>query len=270
MPADREGNAEKIAVLMYHRIGAALNAWERKYCVSPDRFAAHMQALARGGYTACSMEQFIAWLRGRSTLPARAFLLTFDDGFSGVREHGQPVLERLGWPATVFLVSGLLGRQDSWTVGENPDGKMHPLLTADEVCEMRAAGFTFYSHTCSHKDLTQLSDTELESELRQSRLRLAELLREDIPYLAYPYGRYDDRVRNAAIAAGYEAAFSVQPGFNRAGSDAYGLRRLDVFGTDTPGALLRKITLGTNDGSRVSAARYVIRRAAARMGLPTR
>jgi peptidoglycan/xylan/chitin deacetylase (PgdA/CDA1 family) len=70
-----------------------------------------------------------------------------------------------------------------------------------------------------------------------------------VDFLAYPYGHYDDRVLNAARAAGYRAAFSVQPGFNRRDVDRFRLRRLDVFGTDTARALVRKITLGSNDGS---------------------
>lgn len=270
MSENRGTNADKVVVLMYHRIGAAQNSWERKYCVSPEYFASQMHALARSGYSACSMDQFIAWLHGHVTLPQRSFLITFDDGFRAVREQAQPVLAQLGWPATVFLVSGLLGQQDAWTADANPSGTMYPLLTADEVLEMRAAGFTFYSHTRSHKDLTTLDDVELEDELRRSRLELAELLGEKIPYLAYPFGRYDERVRSAAIAAGYDAAFSVQPGFNRPGLDPYRLRRLDVFGTDTPAALLRKVTLGSNNGSLANAVRYTVRQAARRMGLALR
>ena len=38
-------SAQRIPVLMYHRIGSAHNDWERKYCVSPETFAAHMDTL---------------------------------------------------------------------------------------------------------------------------------------------------------------------------------------------------------------------------------
>ncbi len=86
----------------------------------------------------------------------------------------------------------------------------------------------------------------------------------------YPYGRYDERVRQAAIDAGYAAAFSVQPGFNRPGLDPYRIRRLDVYGTDTAAALARKMALGTNDGSVAHTARYAVGRAAARLGLRDR
>ena len=104
--------AESVIVLMYHRIGYAHNDWERKYCVSPERFAAQMEALAGRGMSAVDIDDFVGWLDGRQPLPKGGFVLTFDDGFRGVREHALPVLERYGWPATVFLVTDLIGKQD--------------------------------------------------------------------------------------------------------------------------------------------------------------
>ncbi len=86
-------------------------------------------------------------------------------------------------------------------------------------------------------------------------------------YLAYPYGRYDERVLRQARHAGYRAAFSVQPRLNRPDVDRFRLRRLDVFGTDTPAMLRRKITLGSNDGRLTAALRYNADRALTRLGI---
>jgi peptidoglycan/xylan/chitin deacetylase (PgdA/CDA1 family) len=46
-------------------------------------------------------------------LPPRAIALTFDDGYRDNLEVGAPVLERLGLPATFFLVPGILDGQVS-------------------------------------------------------------------------------------------------------------------------------------------------------------
>jgi peptidoglycan/xylan/chitin deacetylase (PgdA/CDA1 family) len=252
---------------MYHRVGAAHNDWEHKYCVSPQRFAAHMRALADTGWHAVTIADFFAWLDGRTELPEHAFLLTFDDGFLGVYEHAAPVLTALGWPVTVFLVSQLIGQRDTWCEAHNPSGVTYPLLHATHIRELLGQGFSFHSHTRSHADLPTLSDQQLSDQLAGARADLQALLGEDVPYLAYPYGRYDDRVLHAAVAAGYQAAFSVQPGFNRRDIDRYRLRRLDVFGTDTAAALKRKITLGSNDGSLGNSLRYGGNRVLARLGL---
>lgn len=245
---------------MYHRVGMANNAWEHRYCVTPDRFSRHMHHLAELGRQPCTLDEFFTWLAGEGDLEDGSFLLTFDDGFLGVYEHAVPVLRELGWPATVFLVSDLIGKQDIWTRSENPAGLTFPLLDQKQIDAMRDTGFTFHSHTCRHPDLTSLSDEALTHELAASRQELERLLQQPVQYLAYPYGRHDDRVIAASRDAGYLAAFSTQPGFNRQTVDRFRIRRLDIYGTDTPGMLERKLHFGSNDGSWRHALRYYSKR----------
>lgn len=261
-------SAVRIPVLMYHRIGPSHNARERRFCVTPKQFAQHMQLLADKGYQACSCDEFIGWLRGDITLPDKSFHITFDDGYMGVYEHALPVLHELGWPATMFLVSGLIGGSDIWCQKENHSSAGHPLVGLSEIEAMQKNGFCFYSHSRSHADLTALSDQALQQELRESKADLESLLGIPAPFLAYPYGRYDEHTVKAAQAAGYEAAFATRSGFNRIGQDPFRIRRIDVFGTDTPRQLLRKITLGANDGSLTYSVRYYIRRILARFNSP--
>lgn len=259
--------ANRIPVLMYHRVGDAHNDWERKYCISPQGFAAQMHALEAKGWQAISLDDFVAWLDARHEVPERSFLLTFDDGFLGVYEHAAPVLQAIDWPATVFLVSNLIGQHDSWCERHNPSGATYPLMDAGHIRELQDRGFRFESHTRGHADLPTLDDDALHAELAGARADLTRLLGRPVNYLAYPFGRYDERVATAAQTAGYVAAFSTQPGFNRREVSRHGLRRLDVFGTDSPAALLRKISLGTNDGSLGNTLRYRAGRLLARIGL---
>jgi peptidoglycan/xylan/chitin deacetylase (PgdA/CDA1 family) len=259
--------AERVVVLMYHRVGQPVNAWERKYCVTKERFEGQMRALAAQGMSACSLQDFVAWLQGQRPLPEYAFLLTFDDGFLGVYQQALSVLSRFGWPATVFLVSGHIGATDEWTASENPSGRTYPLLGAREIAMMRRQAITFQSHSRRHRDLTTLNAGQLADELAGSKRDLEALLESPVDYLAYPYGRYDENVVDAAKNAGYRAAFSVQPGFNRPDVDPFRIRRLDVFGTDTPAQLVRKVRFGSNNGSVPAALRYYGTRLLERAGI---
>ncbi len=258
--------AVRVPVLMYHRVGEAHNDWEARYAISPANFAAHMRALARKGYRAIGIDALVDWLEGGPPLPEGAILVTFDDGFRGVREHALPVMESLGWPFTVFLVSDLIGQEDHWTRASNPDGVTHPLLDADEIRDMQKRGVSFHSHTRSHASLPTLDDGALAEQLAGSRQALAELLGKEVAYLAYPFGHVDARVVAATRAAGYRAAFSTRSGFNRQDVDRFLIRRIDVFGTDTPAMLSRKVRLGCNDGSLGHAARYYVERLKSRIG----
>ncbi len=250
---------------MYHRIGIAHNAWEARYTIGAAHFAAHMRTLAGAGYRPVAIDALVAWLEGGVALPEGACLLTFDDGFRGVREHALPLLESLGWPFTVFLVSDLIGGQDVWTVGSNPSGQTYPLLDADEIRDMQGRGCSFHSHTRSHARLPTLDDADLADQLAGSRAALARLLGRKVDYIAYPYGQLDERVEAATRAAGYRAAFATQPGFNRSDVNRFRIRRLDIFGSDTPAMLLRKLHLGSNDGSLLQFGRYYLARLASHL-----
>jgi hypothetical protein len=82
-------------VLMYHLIGEVHNDRERKYMVTPRRFAQQMEALARVGMCAVGIDAFVAWVEGRSRLEQGSFLSTIDDGFLGVRDYAAAVLREL-------------------------------------------------------------------------------------------------------------------------------------------------------------------------------
>lgn len=249
---------------MYHRVDRPQNAAERKYCIEPERFSVHVQALARAGWQAVSADSFLDWLDGKQTLPEHSFVLTFDDGFLGVCEHAHPVLKALNWPATMFLVSGLIGQTDSWPKTGKPVAHNYPLLDRHQIGIMQREGWRFHGHSRNHCDLTTLSETELDEQVSGCREDLV-ALGLNPRFFAYPYGRFGEREASAVRSAGYEAAFSVQPGFNRQDVDRMRIRRLDVFGTDTPAMLLRKITLGGNDGSLTEYARSLTRRFTARL-----
>ena len=262
--------AQRVPVLMYHRVGESRNDWESRYAIAPGSFARHMQTLSARGYHAVGIEALVSWLEGGPSLPEGALLITFDDGFRGVREHALPVLEKLGWPCTVFLVSDLIGAEDVWTRASNPSGVTYPLLDAGEIREMQHRGVSFHSHTRSHPSLPSLDDDQLAEQLAGSRRALAALLGHEVPYLAYPFGHLDARVEAATRAAGYRAAFSTQPGFNRRDVNRFRIRRIDVYGTDTPTMLIRKVKLGANDGSLRHAAQYYLGRLKGRLPGVTR
>jgi len=269
--------ADRVPVLMYHRVdpdvgGSAGAAFAARaagaYCVTPRQFGSHLAWLAEHGYRPCTVAAFDRWFNGDATLPPRSVLITFDDGFAGLHTHALPLLKARGWPATVFLVSALIGQRDYWTSLEFGSAGSHALLDRVQIDEMVRHGIEFHSHSRTHADLTQLADDELAAQVHGSRQDLQQLLGRAVDYFAYPFGRADARVRAAVELAGYRLAFSVSPGFNRAGAQALDLRRLDITAGDRQARFGRKVSLGSNDGSLHQQFRYLVRRAMARLSRP--
>ncbi len=94
-------------ILMYHRVAEETHdPWD--LCVSPRRFAEQMASLGKLAECVDLLELRRPELAPRSDKVRVA--LTFDDGYRDNLSHALPILERHRIPATVFIVSGAIGR----------------------------------------------------------------------------------------------------------------------------------------------------------------
>lgn len=242
--AEYGNEVSRIAILMYHAIEA--RASPTRFTLPLREFERQMRWLRDSGRYLLSLESVARAVRGECAVAGDAVAVTFDDGYESFYHHALPVLEQLVIPATMFVVAGKMGSSDDWMPPEVP---RKPLMTAGQVRELPSRGIAVGSHSMAHPRLTQLDDVGLRQELVDSRMCLSELVGGDVDLLAYPYGRYDERVAEAARTAGYVSACSTRSGFNTDRGDPFALRRIDVYGTDTLPSFRHKLELGINDGS---------------------
>lgn len=114
----RAGNAGttaangKALILMYHRVSEpACDPW--LLSITREHFAQQLEVLKRETRPIALQELRRGLETGR--LPDRAVVVTFDDGYADNFLNARPVLEKLGIPATYFVVSGPLGsRREFW------------------------------------------------------------------------------------------------------------------------------------------------------------
>ena len=98
-------NAPNVPVLMYHHVTPAGGM----IAATPDVFEAQISRLARAGYQSLTTAQFAAYLAGAS-VPERAVLITFDDGYLNNWTYAHPILQRYGMKAILFLITGWAGQ----------------------------------------------------------------------------------------------------------------------------------------------------------------
>ena len=108
----RAARRPAVCVVVYHRVAEAeVDPWG--LCVSPDRFAAHLDLYGRWG-TLLSVDDLVERL-AEGRLPRRAVAVTFDDGYPDNLDTAAPLLARHGAPATVFVTTGREGRtREMW------------------------------------------------------------------------------------------------------------------------------------------------------------
>ncbi|HJU16651.1 MAG TPA: polysaccharide deacetylase family protein [Stellaceae bacterium] len=98
---------ERPIILMYHRVAhVAHDPWQ--LAVRPDRFAEQIEALVQ--LRRVVPLRWLAAELARGRVPRKVAAITFDDGYADVLAEAKPVLERCACPATVFLVTGMIGK----------------------------------------------------------------------------------------------------------------------------------------------------------------
>jgi peptidoglycan/xylan/chitin deacetylase (PgdA/CDA1 family) len=228
----------EVVVLCYHRLegkaGGALS-------IEPALFEEQMKKIKESGIPVIPMQDFLAWRRGEKNIPPKSIIITIDDGYVSSYEVGWPILKKYDFPFTMFVYLTYInigGKSISW----------------QQLAEMRDAGVDIGSHTVLHADLkfkpkkltgSQLAmaslvtpmdyDTWLKFELEHSKQVIEEKLGIKCSTIAYPYGLNNEKVREAAAAAGYEAGFTTYGARLGITTPAMGLGRYDVTTKDARG-----------------------------------
>jgi peptidoglycan/xylan/chitin deacetylase (PgdA/CDA1 family) len=226
----------RISILMYHQVGefAPMKAHRANYC-DHRRFASQMAFLKRFGYRVLDLEQALTCLRGECPTPPRAVALTFDDAYAGFLDYALPVLQRHGFAATVYAISGWLGRRAEW-FAKDPGRPIPNLMSAAQLREIRAAGLTIGSHTVSHPMLGAMSHRQQRGELAGSKAALEDLLGEEIGHLCYPSGNFNLDTVRAAAESGYLSATTCLRGNAEPADHPLALPRKAIsFGDDLVG-----------------------------------
>lgn len=102
-------HAESVPVLVYHGLVDGLSKDESQagegVNMSPDQFWNQMLALKRDGWNTISIYDFHDFMMGKKELPEKSFLLTFDDGRKDSYYPADPILNALGFHATMFVIT---------------------------------------------------------------------------------------------------------------------------------------------------------------------
>lgn len=92
---------------MYHRV-ANLPDYSYPIVVKPENFRKQIKYL-RQAYQPISLDELALSVKGKS-IPRRAIVLTFDDGYADNYTNALPVLDEYQVPATIFVSSGYIDK----------------------------------------------------------------------------------------------------------------------------------------------------------------
>jgi peptidoglycan/xylan/chitin deacetylase (PgdA/CDA1 family) len=207
-------------VLTYHHVGRRKRGARLKgLYVSPKLFGRQMAELKEDGY---SSGKFTGFSIGKSGQKKEVFL-TFDDGFVDVFENALPILRKNGFTGIQFLVSDLLGKTNEWQ--QRQGDVVEKLMDETQVRAWLEAGQEIGAHTRTHPRLTRVSLKAAREEIVGSRKSLEDRFGLPIEHFCYPFGDWNEAVRDVVIEAGYKTAFTTLTAINKERDSLFELKR---------------------------------------------
>lgn len=216
-------------VLGYHDV-VATDAQAEGLTVSAPALRRHLRLTRRMGFRFVSVAEISRRVLAGESVD-RLAAVVFDDALAGVTHHGVDVLLELDVPASLAVVSTMMGQRPVWWPGSGPT------MTASELLSTVKAGLDVVAHTRTHASLPTLQNGQLAAELAGAKVDLESLLGRAVDLVAYPFGHHDERVRAEARAAGYLAGYTFLNGRIRGSEDPYKLPRFTMGAHHGPARL---------------------------------
>ena len=225
-PAQRRLVLRGVPIFAWHKIADPPPATNDPFLyASPEVFEQQLRALRGAGFAHTSLREATAG----QTAPARKVVVTFDDGCVDVLENGLPILLRHGFRAIQFLVAGCLGGRNEWDIakGDAPAS----LMDTAQVKTWLSAGMEIGSHSLTHRNLRRLDAAAAREEITGSKKVLEDRFGIPIQHFCYPYGSWNETVRDQVREAGYMTASTLRFGVNTIDTSPFELRRIYPLST---------------------------------------
>ena len=208
---------DTIPILAYHKVS---DEDESPYNTSTESFEAHMRYLKAQGYTTVNMVELRDLLEekrlGKPTKlgTQKYIVLTFDDGYKDNLEFATPILQKYGFKASIYIITGFVNNRE--------------FLTAAQIKTMKVMGWEIGSHSDTHLELGKQKQSVVAKEGFYSKRYLEYSTRQLVHFIAYPFGSFNKDAAQTLGEVGYWGGLSGINGVNQTTTDPWAYRRISL------------------------------------------
>ncbi len=218
----------KVPILTYHKVDTKFEFGITR--VTPSQFEKQVKFLYENGYKTLTVSE----ARSLNLTDGKFICITFDDGYKSVYDFALPILKKYGFKATVFVISGFVGKLNLWDFGF---GIKFQHLDWDELKILLDNGWEVGSHSVNHTALTLLDEEKVRYELEISKSEIEKKLNTKVTSFAPPFSRYDEKIVKLVFDCGYEGVYALTNGKSFNGVHY----RFAVYTIDSISSIKRKI-----------------------------
>lgn len=221
-------------VLTYHDINRKFRMGITR--VTPGAFQRQMDWLFEAGYRTVPVSE-IPYLYGKE----KFFSITFDDAFRNLDEYALPILQRMGYTATLVVIAGFVGQPNRWEARLGGPVLYH--MDWQQLQGWIAQGHEVACHGYTHRSLRGMTDRDLVREIHDSKSLIEDKLGVEVQTFVPPFGRIDNRVMDVVAGNGYRIVCVNSPSRLTIEGLVMVVRR-GIHRFDTMRSFQRKVMLG--------------------------
>ena len=201
-------------IFVYHRFG---DSKHESTNTSIKELEQQFDYLKRNNYEVVALSKMIDKLSKKENIPDNWVAFTIDDAYKSFYHNGLEIFKKYNYPFTLFVYV------------EATDKKYGDFMNWEEIKEASKYG-EIELHSYSHKQLVKLSDEEIYYDTKKS----FDIFEKEMGFkpkgYSYPYGEYDDRVKNIIKKFDFKYIANQNNGSVNKNSDIFDLNRVALVG----------------------------------------
>ena len=253
-------------VLCYHDVRddlrSTLSASPESTAIDSRELTRQFSWLKENGFQPVSVQQIVDARAGHGTLPAKAVLLSFDDGYESTYSKVFPLLQQFHYPAMIALVGSWLETSQAQNKNVPPGTRflnwsqaremqqsglvevashsyaLHQGIVANPQANMLPATTSRIYNVADHRYETDAAyATRIQTDLKANADLIERQLGRRPRAMVWPYGAYNQSVVDWSAAAGMSLTFNLDGGPNTPDQSLGRIRRDLVTLTTTVSTL---------------------------------
>ncbi len=215
-----------LPIVMYHHVTESQSK-AGKYTVLKSELTSDLEYLKSNGYSTVTVADLINYVDGKSNLPEKPIMITFDDGFESFYTLVFPLLKQYNMKAVVSVI-GSVTEKYSKIDDHNIN---YSNLDWNEIRELHKSGFveiqnhSFDMHksdTAGRKGISKIKNESLKdykTALTADLNTLQKLFEENCGFtpdaVAYPYGAYSKSTLDIVKSCGFRCTLLCEERTNK-------------------------------------------------------
>jgi peptidoglycan/xylan/chitin deacetylase (PgdA/CDA1 family) len=200
---------------VYHRFGDDKHASAN---TSIKELKKEFDYFKNNGYIVVPIEKFFEKLEKKESIPDNWVALTIDDAYKSFYENGLAVFKEYGYPFALYVYT------------EATEKRYGDFMTWDQLKEVQKYGGSVGLHSYSHPRLTKLSLEDVKKDTQKAYNLFTKRMGYEPTIYAYPYGEYNDRVKEVIKSFGFRGILNQSTGSVNLSSDPHDIYRIALVG----------------------------------------